>query len=63
MWPVFIDSDVPPFIMSGAGALAQRLADLVKARHLPPGCTLWHYAVDQLLVRAVDSHTQVRAGA
>uniref|UniRef100_A0A7S0RMM1 Uncharacterized protein n=1 Tax=Chlamydomonas leiostraca TaxID=1034604 RepID=A0A7S0RMM1_9CHLO len=42
-----------------AGALAQRLADLVKARQLPVGCALWRLAVDQILVRAVDSHTQV----
>lgn len=42
-----------------AATLAQRLADLVKARKLAPGSKLWMYAVDNLLVKAVDGHTQV----
>ncbi len=40
-------------------ALAGLLADLVKARRLGPGSRLWLYAVDCLLVKAVDAHTQV----
>lgn len=39
-------------------ALAGLLADLVKARRLGPGSRLWLYAVDCLLVKAVDAHTQ-----
>jgi len=41
------------------GALAGRLAELVKARVVLPGCLLWKYAVDKVLVRLVDSHPQV----
>ncbi|KAF5836764.1 hypothetical protein DUNSADRAFT_5453 [Dunaliella salina] len=41
------------------GALASRLAELVKAREVLPGCLLWKYAVDKVLVRLVDSHPQV----
>ena len=41
-----------------AGSLAQRLAELVKARRLQPTSVLWIYAVDNLLVKAVDSHMQ-----
>eukprot|EP00983_Pelagomonas_calceolata_P001025 36082-Pelagomonas_calceolata.AAC.1 len=35
-----------------------RLAELVKARVVLPGCLLWKYAVDKVLVRLVDSHPQ-----
>lgn len=42
------------------GALATRLAELVKARLVVPGSLLWRNAVDLLLVRMVDSHPQVR---
>ena len=42
-----------------AGTLAQRLAELVKARKLQPASILWVYAVDNLLIKAVDSQTQV----
>ena len=42
-----------------AGALAQRLAELVKARKLQPANVLWVYAVDNVLIKAVDSQTQV----
>lgn len=45
-----------------AGALAQRLADLVKARVLEPTGCLWYWAVDQLLMLTVDAHTQVGLG-
>ncbi|GIL63751.1 hypothetical protein Vafri_17765 [Volvox africanus] len=41
-----------------AATLAIRLAELVKARRLGPGSRLWLVAVDNLLVHAVDSHTQ-----
>ena len=41
-----------------AATLALRLCDLVKARRLPPASALWRYGVDNLLVRAVDSHPQ-----
>ena len=40
--------------------LAQRLAELVRCRRLSsPASKLWVYGVDNFLVRAVDSHTQV----
>ena len=42
-----------------SASLALRLGDLVKAKKLPPTSALWRYAVDNLLVRAVDSHPQV----
>eukprot|EP00798_Chlamydomonas_sp_ICE-L_P029128 gene29128-32346_t len=41
-----------------AATLASRLAELVKAKQLHPVSALWRYAVDNVLVRAVDSHTQ-----
>ncbi|KXZ51837.1 hypothetical protein GPECTOR_11g276 [Gonium pectorale] len=41
-----------------ASTLAARLAERVAARRLGPGCTLWTVAVDNLLVAAVDAHTQ-----
>ena len=41
------------------GSLAQRLAELVKARKLQPANALWVYAVDNVLIKAVDSQTQV----
>ncbi|KAG2491041.1 hypothetical protein HYH03_010488 [Edaphochlamys debaryana] len=41
-----------------ASTLAARLAELVKARRLGPGSRLWVVAVDNLLVGAVDAHTQ-----
>jgi hypothetical protein len=46
-----------------AGALALRLADLVKTRALDPTSSLlWRLAVDNILVKVVDSHTQVGQG-
>jgi len=45
-----------------AGALAQRLAELVKSRRLQPASVLWVYAVDNVLIKAVDSQTQVSLG-
>ncbi|KAJ9523865.1 hypothetical protein QJQ45_020067 [Haematococcus lacustris] len=43
-----------------AGALALRLAELVKARKVSPGDnSLWLQAVDGILVKAVDAQTQV----
>jgi hypothetical protein len=39
--------------------VAHRLAELVKARVVGPECMLWQCAVDQVLVRLVDSHPQV----
>ncbi|PNH00694.1 hypothetical protein TSOC_013467, partial [Tetrabaena socialis] len=41
-----------------AATLAGRLAELVKSRRLGPGSRLWLYAVDCLLVKSVDAHTQ-----
>ena len=41
-----------------AGTLAQRLAELVKARKLQPASSLWVVAVDNILIKAVDSQTQ-----
>lgn len=49
----------PPPRLSALGARLARLAELVKARAVVPGCLLWQCAVDQLLVRLVDSHPQV----
>ena len=45
-----------------AGSLAQRLAELVKGGGLLPSSCLWVYAVDNLLVKAVDAHMQVWRG-
>jgi hypothetical protein len=44
-----------------AGTLAQKLAELVKAKRLQPSSSLWLYAVDNILIKAVDSQTQVIA--
>eukprot|EP00195_Chlamydomonas_chlamydogama_P014869 CAMPEP_0202909070 /NCGR_PEP_ID=MMETSP1392-20130828/48159_1 /ASSEMBLY_ACC=CAM_ASM_000868 /TAXON_ID=225041 /ORGANISM="Chlamydomonas chlamydogama, Strain SAG 11-48b" /LENGTH=701 /DNA_ID=CAMNT_0049598681 /DNA_START=412 /DNA_END=2517 /DNA_ORIENTATION=- len=42
-----------------AAALSLRLADMVKEGKLAPTSPMWLYAVDNILVKAVDSHTQV----
>ncbi|GLC43520.1 hypothetical protein PLESTM_001482300 [Pleodorina starrii] len=41
-----------------ASTLAARLAELVKVRRLGPGSRLWVVALDNLLLHAVDAHTQ-----
>lgn len=43
-----------------AGALARTLAEAVNAKVLSVGSALWGLAVEDLLLKAVDSHTQVR---
>lgn len=43
-----------------AATLAQKLVKFVKSGQLAPGQPLWKLAVDQFLLRAVDTETQVR---
>jgi hypothetical protein len=40
--------------------MAQRLSELVKGGVITPASSVWYYAVDLLLIKAVDAHTQVR---
>ena len=48
-----------PELFDFGSSLAQRLSDLLQLKKLTPTSPLWVYAVDNLLVRAVDSHVQV----
>jgi len=59
---LFTPAPTPSPQFDFGGALATRLAELVKARLVVPGSLLWRNAVDLLLVRMVDSHPQVREG-